>query len=149
MAKKQNKQKLPRLKFVFLGFTFAIIIFSGFFLARLLNSEPPNYPKTPSGVVDEFYSWYLECLDLGSNCDITSTNYVVSNLRILPVTSGMTALCSKDPVESFELNDVKEEGDKALVEIHSKTTTNQDILIQAGLRKTRGIWKIDSITCSQ
>ena len=148
MAKKQNKQKLPRLKFVFLGFTFAVIIFSGFFLARLLNNEPPNYPRTPSGVVSEFYSWYLDCLEVGSNCDIKSTNYVVSDLRLLPIANGLSALCSKDPIESFVIDKDEENGDKALIDISATTSTNQEIRFQTGLKKVRGIWKIDSITCS-
>ena len=149
MAKKQTKQKLPRLRFVLLGFIFAIIIFSGFLLARLLNNEPPNYPDNPKEVVEEFYTWYTECLDMGSNCDISQTHYAASGLNLSLATDGMTALCSKDPIESFEINSVQEEDEKALVDLHASTTTGQEIHIEVGTNKVRGIWKIVSITCGR
>lgn len=145
MTKKNDS--LERSKWIFLGFIFALIISTGILLTKAFNSEPPNYPTNPRGVVNDFYTWYIECLNSGSNCDLSQSNLLSRSFTSNIEERKVTIVCSKDPVEEFEIDEVTIDHDSAIAHVHAMSSTSTVSHIKVRLTKVRGIWKMNDLTC--
>ena len=152
-----KKVALHRFRWIFLGFIFAIIIFSGFFLARIFNNEPANYPTTPQEVVEDFYTWYFECTNgefenphansLLGNCNYQTNYHIERDLHSRLKDKNANIACSTESLKSFKTSDIVTEGEKSEIHIHAITQREQTVHIGVHVSKIRGIWKIVDVDC--
>lgn len=103
----------------------------------------------PAAVVRSFYSWYLSCSRISSNCDYSSQPTVnTAKIKLLPPSvQGNPIICSQNLPQSYDVGPIVEIGNEkdSVYVTESLSQFNQQFVVE--LEQQDNSWKIVNIIC--
>ncbi len=115
-------------------------------------------PNTPEAVAQNFYNWYLNCLEyhfansIGQNsnttCPYQKSAYITPELlQNIKIRHGMDPiLCSQNTPKSISVSKGLVTSDLATVKVYQQY--NSQVTNEANLRLNDRLWKITNISCN-